>query len=175
MSVLWDFFGAVDGMNKKMERRVKMISHKFFVVAVATPVIVVFVSLVTLYSAEEKSSVPVIPAKFIGRWIETGNDGKVVGEFKIAPKRIEWIRGKKSELVENYSIESNGESISFDSPVVVSIALNSGEVGIGDRKAKMKVENDTLSVEIKGVPKKMPGMTLTPLPENHRYKKTSAP
>jgi len=45
---------------------------------------------------------------------------------------------------------------------------------MGDRKAKMKIEKDTLILSIEGVPRKEAGMIITPLPENHQYKKATA-
>jgi len=88
-----------------------MISHKSHAAVAAMTIIVVFASLATLYASELESTAPAIPANFLGNWVETGNDGKVVGEFNITTGQIEWIRGGKSQLLKKYSVEDNGKTI----------------------------------------------------------------
>lgn len=127
-------------------------------------------------ASTEKMSAPAIPARFLGTWKETGSDGVVVNEMKISNRAIEWTRkGEDKDHVTRYDVEDGGEKVAFDSKVTYSRDVFGGTAYKGDLKVRMKVEGDTLVIEMGGMKvQEEPGITVTTPPDEHRYnRKTS--
>jgi hypothetical protein len=129
-------------------------------------------------SAEEKAGAA-IPDKFIGTYVEKGDDGKVLHEMIIGKNKIEWIRqskwaqeGEDKDLITDYTLEANGEIISFDSKVAYARSVFGGQVSEGDVKVKMKVTGNTLNIEIGEMQAQgVGGPIVTMPPKKHQYTK----
>ena len=136
--------------------------------------IVAFVDFTSLYAAEEKRNGHLIPAKFFGVWVEKGDDGNVLSELTFEAKQIKWKNKNqdKAVVVTLYAVEENGEAILFDERTIIGMHLKTGQFDTGIRKVTMKIKDDTLVVEKRGVPQERKGMAITPLPETRLFRKT---
>ncbi|MFH1370637.1 MAG: tetratricopeptide repeat protein [Planctomycetota bacterium] len=134
-----------------------------------------------LIQAEKKMDEYIIPAKFVGNWIEQQNNGNIVSELKITAESIEWKRGNenKAVVVTVYTVEDNNQTIAYDESVITRMSVPTGanivsgtlNVDTGVRKVTIKAKDNMLIMEKRGVPQERQGMTITPLPEEHQFKK----
>ena len=165
-----------DGGTAKLYMSINVIYDKGLLIPKSTTSKSTVLKITSFLPSEKETVRPLIPAKFIGSWTEKGNDGKVVSELKIETNQIEWTRtDEDKDIVMKYAIEDGGEMVSFDSKVTYSRSVLGGKAYKGDVRVKMRVKDDTLTVEIGGMKvQEQPGVTVTRLPEEHQYKKVVA-